>query len=288
LPDREGESLPGRDVEARDVVVVGAGPAGLAAATAAAHAGARVLLCDDDTAPGGSLHAEAHGGTQARALLAAAQAAGVEVWSEARVLGFYPDHGGVMVVARAAGLWRLAARVTIVATGGHEQNLLFSDNDRPGVLAARAAGRLLHRFGVRPGERVAIAHDGGRAAPYATRLADGLAAAKVACSVIGPPATIARSTGGKRLSGIVLTDGTKVPCDALAVARAAAPASELARQMGAQVTLDTAGGGFRVVPDPGGRFAPGRWVCGDVTGYRGPAAAAEDGGRVGRAALEKA
>ena len=68
----------------------------------------------------------------------------------------------------------------------------------------------------------------------------------------------------------------------MAVAGIPAPASEGPRQQGCRVTLDPPAGGFRVVVDEYGRTTTERvWACWDVTGYRGPAAAAEDGARVG-------
>ena len=61
-----------------------------------------------------------------------------------------------------------------------------------------------------------------------------------------------------------------------------APASEGARQQGCKVVLDPAAGGFRIVVDGDGRTStPNVWACGDVTGYKGPAAAAADGARIG-------
>ncbi len=287
LPDRDGHTSPYRAPHDLAVCVIGAGPAGLSAATAAASHGRQTLLLDTDVAPGGSLHAEPGGHARARALAERADSAGVERWHGALALGFYPDdHGGCLAVRRGTGLERIRARAYVVATGGHDQNALFPDNDRPGVLAARAAGRLLHRHGVRPGERLAILHDGGRAAPFATRLFESLAAAGVPASLVTPPRTIAKLRGLRELSGLELDDRTRVPCDTLAVAEAPAPASELARQMGAEVTLDAAGGGFRVVTTPDQRFGPRGFACGDVCGYRGPDAAAEDGERAGLAAAE--
>ncbi|MCX5743622.1 MAG: FAD-dependent oxidoreductase, partial [Proteobacteria bacterium] len=71
-------------------------------------------------------------------------------------------------------------------------------------------------------------------------------------------------------------------CDVVAVAAIPAPASEGARQQGCQVVLDPARGGFTIVVDADGRTSvPNVYACGDVTGFRGPIAAAETGARVG-------
>jgi sarcosine oxidase, subunit alpha len=79
----------------------------------------------------------------------------------------------------------------------------------------------------------------------------------------------------------------RVRCDVVAVATLPAPASELARQHGATVRLDAAAGGVACVTDDSGATSvPSVFACGDLRGYRGPAAAAArlDGERTGTAA----
>ena len=88
---------------------------------------------------------------------------------------------------------------------------------------------------------------------------------------------IESSGGGKK----------KLRCDLVAVAATPAPASELPRQHGVRVLLDAAAGGFACqTSDDGVSDAPSVHACGDVRGYRGPAAALLDGRRAGRAAVE--
>jgi pyruvate/2-oxoglutarate dehydrogenase complex dihydrolipoamide dehydrogenase (E3) component len=158
-------------------------------------------------------------------------------------------------------------------------NLPFPDNDRPGVLAARAVGRLLVDHGILGGEKICIVEVPEMEAD-ATALALALyeAGADVARIALGN----ATGTRGRSWVSGLDTSGGKVDCDLVAVAGIPAPASEGPRQQGCRVVLDPAAGGFRVVVDDYGRTTtPGVWACGDVTGYLGPAAAAADGARVG-------
>jgi sarcosine oxidase, subunit alpha len=290
LPDEAPAALPVATDEVVDVCIVGAGPAGLTAATAiAAEApGARLLVVDDQDRPGGSLLAEPDGLGRGARLAAAAEARGVRRWPLATAIAYYPEDGparagtgwdgppGVLAVARPAGLARISARRFLYTTGAYDQNLPVPDNDRPGVLAARAVGRLAFRWGVRPGARVVVATpadaDSAPAfAAYVGRLAAGLEARGVPCTVLA--------------AGLTTTaDGLDLDHDLLGMAAQPAPASELPRHHrpdAAVVRFDPAHGGFCVVTDDGGGCGPGVFAAGDVTGYVGPDAAAEAGRRVG-------
>ena len=180
-------------------------------------------------------------------------------------------------------LYRVHAASWIWATGGDPVNLPVPDNDRPGVLAARAVGRLLVDHGILGGDKICIVEI-PEMADDATALATALYEA--GAEVVRIALDNATGTRGRSwVSGLDTASG-KVECDLVAVAGIPAPASEGPRQQGCRVVLDPAAGGFRVVVDEHGRTTtPGVWACGDVTGYRGPAAAAKDGARVGRNAV---
>src|SRR3954467_5105987 len=159
-----------------DVLVVGAGPAGLAAALTAARAGARVALVDEQAEAGGSLLSgtDRLDGAPAPTWVAAAVAelAGhPEVLHLQRTTAFGSyDDGFVLALERRTDhlggtapehlarqrVWRLRARSIVVATGAHERPVVFADNDRPGIMLAGAARTFLHRYGVLPGHEAVV------------------------------------------------------------------------------------------------------------------------------------
>lgn len=301
LPDTAPSTTPSMRHLLVDVCVVGAGPAGLAAATAIARQAprAQLLVVDEQSEPGGSWLAHPAGAARAAGAIADAQTAGVSLHSRATVIGFFPEDIDPALAARADAatfvrgtlaivtpdqLLRVTARAIVYATGGYDQNLAFLDNDGPGVLSARACGRLAFRHGVQPAARVAIIDEGG----LGDALAAGLTAANV--PIVRVDARTTRplaAVGGADLRGleVVESDGRqhRIETDLIAIAATPAPAAELARQHGAAVHFDLARGGYAVVVDPTFRTgAPGIFACGDVTGYLGPEAAARAGAAAGQ------
>jgi sarcosine oxidase, subunit alpha len=281
LPDHPAAEIPGVAVLAVDVCVIGGGPAGLAAATTTARAGRSTVLIDDQLRPGGSFRGDPRTGRNvAESAWAQALAAGVQVLARSTAIGYFTeDQGGVLAVSAPDRLYRVHATSWIWATGGYAVNLPFPDNDRPGVLAARAVGRLLVDHGILGGEKICLV-EVPEVESDATALALALydAGAEVVRIALGN----AIGTRGRSWVSALDTSGGKVDCDLIAVAGIPAPASEGPRQQGCRVVLDPIAGGFRVVVDDYGRTTtPGVWACGDVTGYVGPAAAADDGARVG-------
>ena len=167
---------------ATDVLVVGAGIAGLTAAVASAEGGARTMLLAAGPQLGGTLGWQ---GDPALATLARrARECGVRILTRTVAFGIY-DHNLVCAcesvstegdAALPAGvlrerLWKIRARAVIAATGALERPLLFPDNDRPGVMLAGAAARYAGAFGVRCGERVVIAANSDHAYTVAAALA---------------------------------------------------------------------------------------------------------------------
>lgn len=281
LPDRPATELPAVALRAVDVCVIGGGPAGLAAATATARAGRSTILIDDQLRPGGSLRTDPRSGRPlAETCWAEAVAAGVEVLARSTAIGYFPeDSGGVLAVSSPDRLYRIRAASWIWATGGYSVNLPFPDNDRPGVIAARAVGRLLVDHGILGGDKVCIV-EVPEVAADATALAAALADA--GAEVVRIALASATGTRGRSWVSALDTSAGKVDCDLVAVAAIPAPASEGPRQQGCKVVLDPRAGGFRVIVDEHGRTsASGVWACGDVTGYVGPAEAAAQGARVG-------
>ncbi|WP_407193125.1 sarcosine oxidase subunit alpha family protein [Bradyrhizobium sp. STM 3566] len=158
-----------------DVLVIGAGPAGIAAAIAAARTGVRVLLCDEQAEMGGSLLAETEAkidGQPAadwcRAMLAElASLANATLMVRTTAFGWYPhnfiglnervtDHRAVGGNLPRERLWQVRAQEVVLATGAIERPIVFPDNDRPGVMMAEAARTYVNRFGVLPGTRAVV------------------------------------------------------------------------------------------------------------------------------------
>jgi sarcosine oxidase subunit alpha len=161
-----------------DVLVIGAGPAGLAAASAAARSGARVVLIDEQPELGGSLLSgrdETVDGLPALAWVAQvaaelASAPEVVVLHRTTAFGSYDDNYVLAVQHRTDHLpgpppegvsrqrvWHVRARQVVLATGAHERPLVFAGNDRPGVMLAAAVRSYLNRYAVAAGSRVVVA-----------------------------------------------------------------------------------------------------------------------------------
>ena len=190
---------------------------------------------------------------------------------------------GVLAVATPDQLVRVHAKAYVWATGGYPVNLPFADNDRPGVIAARAVGRLLVDHGILGGDKICIV-EVPQLAAEAGVLAAALTAAGAEVSRVALDDT--HGTRGRSWVSQVQTSQGRIDCDLVAVAAIPSPASEGPRQQGCRVVLDPDAGGFRVVVDDAGRTsAPFVFACGDVTGYLGPARAAAHGALVGASTL---
>ncbi|MBN9071259.1 MAG: sarcosine oxidase subunit alpha [Rhizobiales bacterium] len=159
-----------------DVLVVGGGAAGLAAALAAAEAGVRVILADEQAEFGGALRFENGAAIEGRDgwIWAQETAAKLAAMDNVRVLarttafGYYaqnmvglvervsdhlPDPGREVPRER---LWQVRAKRVVIATGAIERHMVFADNDRPGVMLASAARTYLNHYGVAVGRNVGV------------------------------------------------------------------------------------------------------------------------------------
>jgi len=174
-----------------DVLVIGAGASGLAAALAAARSGARVILCEEDFRLGGRLLAERYeiDGAPAIDWVQAAEAE-LESLPDCRimrrtcVLGVY-DGGTYAALERVNDhvpvppaheprqrVWRIVAKRAVLCAGAIERPIVFGDNDRPGIMLAGAVRTYVNRFGVAPGSRAVVFADNDDAFRTAIDLAD--------------------------------------------------------------------------------------------------------------------
>ncbi|MGO4382766.1 2Fe-2S iron-sulfur cluster-binding protein [Specibacter sp. RAF43] len=209
-----------------DVLVVGGGPAGLAAARSAAGTGARVILIDDQPELGGTLLSgrdELINGEPAldwvagiRAELAAAPEC--TVLHRTTVFGSYDSNFLIAVqnrtdhLAAAPGdgvsrqrIWHIRARQVVLATGAHERPIVFENNDRPGIMLASAVRTYLNRYAVAAGSKVVIGTTNDSAYQLA---ADLLAAGVEVAAVVDARPELSAIAAGHR--GVRVITGSAV------------------------------------------------------------------------------
>ena len=231
-----------------DLLVIGAGPAGLMAALTAARSGARVILADEDFLPGGRLNAEtlevdgmAGADWAARTVAELSAMDNVRVMTRTTVYGAY-DHGTYGALERCTDhladsggkprqvLWRIYSKRAVLAAGATERPIAFGNNDRPGVMLAGAVRTYVNRFGVTPGHEVAVFtnnDDGWRTAADMARKGVHVVAIidsrdkDAVCDVPGARhyrgEAVMDTVGRKGLKSITLTSGKVIPVDTLAV-----------------------------------------------------------------------
>jgi sarcosine oxidase, subunit alpha len=300
-----------------DLLVVGAGPAGLVAALVGARAGARVVLVDEQPEPGGSLL----GGTDridgAPALdwvaeVTAELAATSDVlhlqrttafghYADGFVLGLErrTDHLGARAPRHRSRqrVRRIRARHVLVAAGAHERPVVFADNDRPGVMLAGAARSFLHRYGVLAGRQAVVFTTDDAAYAAALDLADAgvRITAVVDARPVAPPGwragcesrgipvragQVVTGTAGVERVSAALVDGEPVPCDLLLVSGGWSPAVHLFSQAGGTLRYDETLGAFLPDTPP-----PASVAAGAANGVLDLAGCLHDGASAAAAAL---
>ncbi|WP_296745718.1 2Fe-2S iron-sulfur cluster-binding protein [Mesorhizobium sp.] len=297
-PDhRPPADVPQMNVTA-DVLVIGGGPSGLAAARSSAASGRNVILVDDHPLLGGSLvhrGGEVDGAGWQQWVEGTRQAiveAGGQILLNTTAYGIY-DHNLVCAWQRSASghvYWRIRPREIIIAAGAIERPLVFGNNDVPGVMSADAGLSYLRRYGVAPGRKVVIATNNSSAHPVATALLE--AGCRVELfdvkghprnhgdiairTAITPPAVIGKS----EVSGVAV-DGQYFDADACLVSGGWTPTVHLFCQAGGKLAYDEARAAFV----PGTRLA-GITVVGAANGQFDLSAALEDGHSAGGAAAK--
>jgi sarcosine oxidase subunit alpha len=267
-----------------DVLVIGGGGAGMAAALRAAELGADVVLADDGPELGGGQLAGA-GADAARELAMRVRAAGVEVIAPAAALGFFD---GIVPVWCGDTLHQIRAGAHVAATGSIEQPLMFEGNDLPGVMLCSGAQRLAALYGVRPGKTAVVATTADRGIEAALGLRDaGVEIAAIADAreegVAGADlrrrleeaqiplharSAVVRALGRRRVNGAVIArldeEGQWIDrgergirCDLVAVSGGAVPATSLLLQAGAKARWDEASGSYLPADAPEGIHAAG-------------------------------
>jgi sarcosine oxidase, subunit alpha len=203
-----------------EVIVAGGGPAGMAAAVAAARAGARVLLVEEEYELGGHLR---WGGAAELAALAELRAAvvaepAIEVLTNSAVTARYDDNW-IAIVQRelpnvAERLIKARAKALVVAPGLIERPYVFDGNDLPGVMLGTAVRRLINLYAVKPGERAVVLTANAEGEAAAADLARaGVEVVRVLDARRGDGLRRAIGRGGVR--AVELADGSRFDCDLL-------------------------------------------------------------------------
>jgi sarcosine oxidase, subunit alpha len=290
-----------------DLVVVGAGPAGLAAALEAADAGVGVLIIDRDPELGGALNYarfDIEGETAKSTLGELAERArghgNITLLLGATCNGWYGDN--YLPVLQGDTLFKVRAKELILATGSQEQPLVFRNNDLPGIMFSSAAQRLMRLYAVRPGKTAVVFAGGLDGYRVALDLHD--AGIKVAALV--EPASEAPDAGylaalGERKIDVVkgariveahgataveavslrLSSGEirRVGCDLVVTAAGYTPGYQLALHAGAKLGYNDATGHFTLSNIP-----PHMHLAGSVEGHFDLRAVLHSGAAAGVAA----
>jgi sarcosine oxidase, subunit alpha len=201
-----------------DVLVAGGGPAGLAAALAAAAEGAQVLLVEEEHQLGGHLRWGTGADQEVLRELAGQVAAqdAIEVLTNSAVAGRY-DGNWIAVVQRglphvAERLIKARAGTLVVTPGLIERPYVFAGNDLPGVMLSTAVRRLINMYGVKPGERAVVLTANASGDAAATDLARaGVEVVHVADARRG--GDVVRVHGRGEVQAVELADGRRLECD---------------------------------------------------------------------------
>lgn len=276
----EGDQL------AADVLVVGGGPAGLAAAHVAASEGAHVLLVDEGGFGGSLRHTlrpveaddwgPSPGPELAERMIR--ELPGEVDRVDGTVFGFYEDT--IALAGRNGDRWAVHtvdAEFSVIAAGATEGPALVDGDDRPGVLPARAARILMNRWGVPPGDPVAVVDPDREGRAFAERATErGLTVHEVN--------DVQAIDGDPEVTGVRTAQGS-VEAEAVVVDPGLTPAPELGRQAGIPYTYEAELGGRVPLAGPTGVTpVPGVVLAGSCAGLHVPEAALVQGGWAGSVA----
>jgi thioredoxin reductase len=309
--------------ESIEMVVVGAGPAGLCAALEAAKAGVSVVVLDENDRGGGQLFKQIHrffgsrhhgagrrGFEIAADLMDDCRNAGVEISLSSTVLAFFP--GGELMVDGPDGVYLVRPQATVIATGASEKSSAFPGWTLPGVMGAGAAQTLVNVHGVLPGRKVLMAGSGNVGLIVAYQL---LQAGAEVVGVVDIAETAggyevhydrvrregvpfyfrhrllaAQGSGGVEsvvVESIADKRAMRLQADSLCLALGLTPLAELAAMRGCRMVFQKELGGFLPWHDEDMRVGiSGVYVAGDASGVEEASVAMEEGRMAGISVAE--
>lgn len=282
-----------------DILIVGAGPAGAAAAHTAATAGAKVIVVDAEPETGGALTYERDNEVRLADARAALDHPGITVLTGATCNGWYADN--FLPVIQGNLLYRVRAKQVVIASGTQEQPLVFRNNDLPGIVTAAAAQRIMRHYAVRPGDRAVVfagtphgidaaqdlleagVHLGAVLLPGKNPgLADRAAVLAGRGVRVIAPARVLAAKGNRHIHALeVETPAGRetLACDLAVIDAGASPGYQLPLHAGAQLGFDDARQGFTLTGYPGSMH-----LAGAVAGVFSFDAVCRSGERAGAAA----
>lgn len=320
--DTEGHSVETR-YEKRyrfpDVCVVGSGPAGLAAAEAAAEVGKQVLFIEEQSRLGGhSLHTllkiegcireELNGLAEYEAIPWLTDRLknfpNLEILTETNIFGVYEDN--LVAAQKGTDLFKIRAESVVLATGATDRHLVFENNDKPGIMTARGVESLIGLHSIKPGQKAVVVtcHDGGyhtakmlygagtevvgiadaRPNPERSELYNKIRDIGIP---VFPGETIHSAHGFRSVKSITLGDPSgKIPvrrisCDLVVIAVGLKPQLQLLSMGRSRPMWDSVRGILRMQDLPKGIYS-----AGEVNGFAPFARIYKEGWEVGKAAAK--
>jgi methylglutamate dehydrogenase subunit C len=228
-----------------ELLVIGSGPTGLMAALAGGRSGARVIVADENVSLGGMLTFENEeiGGMSGRdwaqtVIAELASMPNVTLMPRTTIFGWFDgntfgaaervnDH----VAAPPAyeprqRYWRIFAKRAVLASGAEERPIIFGGNDVPGVMTSSALRKYANQFAAAAGSTIAVFANN----PSGNRTIADLTSHGINAFA----ANIVDVKGGKQVTSVVLTDGSEVACDAVAMSGGWSPIVNLMCHRGAK------------------------------------------------------
>lgn len=312
---------------ATEFLIIGGGPAGLSAAIEAGQRGIDVILVDDKNVLGGQLVKQTHeffsdvkyaagrrGFQLGKEMVEkVSKIKNVRVFTSTNAVGYYPKENAMILTRKDETTLKISAKKYLVATGAYEKNLIFENNDLPGVYGAGGVQTLLNVYGIKPGNKGLIIGTGNVALMVAYHL---LQAGVEVEAVVAPSFkrvkgyfvhaakitrhgipiinqhTILKAVGKKKVEGAIISKinekyepiprtKREIKCDFICIGVGLTPSYELAQFFNAKLVYNGVLGGFVPVRDKQFRIAPNTYIAGDCSSIEEATTAVLEGGIAG-------